>query len=581
MTLPSPRRRRPRRPTPLMYLGAAMIVGTLCCGAPRLFWAFEPAPKTLVDKDLAVEIALQEAEGLYPSPAQSFKDYVAHAQARVDRGLDLNGAAASARKALVLRPNSPQAAALLVQISGASSGHAGVGLETAAGLLQALKLQGELQGDPLLITQGYLALGLGDLVGARTALQAVRESSWTSKRLGFELAMRERRWAEATVLAQEFGQGFEADASSCRVDLERAIARGQLARAEVLVNACLAEGVHDPRLNERLAQLADWTGRPAVAASRYAAAGFGVKAVAVQWQEGILDLTQARLQLTGDSLGERRQRTWMALHEGDFSAALVESKDLRGPPRAAALLKSGAAPEQVRDALEGQDPASQIIAALAFRGTSQELEYWQAALAPWPADPDVLRAWLMAGGEGTRDALMEHLSMLQPGVVLHAQRVPDRIFPIRVFLPAQREQVDCQGSDPCRVLMGDLEDLHDPVYRALVSLERGELRHADRILAQLPPSKRSTGWILARAELNLANNHAHTAQSAVIPLLQSSEAKRILAQAVAQRGRLDSALDTLGGLLQDRPQDQHLWEICWKISAAQAQADLDSAPLAR
>jgi hypothetical protein len=581
MTLPTPRRRRPRRPTPLMYLGAALIVGTLCCGAPRLFWAYEPAPETLVDKDPAVGVSVREAEDLYPNPVQPFKDYVAHAQARVDRGLDLNGAAASARKALVLRPDSPQAAALLVQISGASGGHAGVGLDTAAGLLRALKLQGELQGDPLRVTQGHLALGQGDLVGARMALQGVRESSWTSKRLGLELAMREGRLAEAAVLAQEFGQGFDADASSCRVGLELAIARGQLARAETMVNACLAEGVQDPRLNGRLAQLADWTGRPAVAASRYAAGGLGVEAVAIQWQEGILGLTQARLQLTGDSPGERGQRTWMALHEGDFAAALIESEGLRGPPRAAALLQSGAAPENVRDALEGQDPASQIIAALAHRGTPQELEYWQAAVAPWPADPDVLRAWLIAGGPGTRDALLEHLSSLQPGVVLHARRVPDRMLPIWVLLPAQREQVDCQGSDPCRVLMGDLEDLQDPGFRALVAIELGELRHADRILAPVPASQRSTGWILARAELDLANNHANAAQSAVMPLLQSSGAKRILAQAVAQRGRLDSALDTLGGLLQDLPQDQHLWEICWKISAAQAQADLDSAPLAQ
>ncbi|MFT5585195.1 MAG: hypothetical protein ACI9VR_002783 [Cognaticolwellia sp.] len=581
MTLPTPRRRRPRRPTALMYLAAATIAGALCCGVPSLFWSYEPPLETLVDKDPAVEAVLREAEGMYPDPKQPFEDYVAHAQARVDRGLDLAGAAASARKALVLRPDSPQAAALLVQVSGASAGEAGVDLGQAAAILRALEVQGELQGDQLLLTQGHLALGHEDLVGARTALQGLHEPSWNSKRLALELAMREGRLAKAEVLAEEFRQGFEADASTCRVGLELAIARGQLYKAEDLVNECLAEGVQDPRLNGRLAQLADWTGRPAVAASRYAAAGLGVEAVAVQWQEGILGLAQARAQLSGDSLGERRQRTWMALHEGDAAAALIESEGLRGPTRAAALLRTGAAPERVQEALDGQDSASHVIAALAFRGTPKELGHWQAAVSPWPADPDVLRAWLLAGGEGTRDAALEHLSTLQPGVVLRARRVPDRMLPLWVLLPAQMELADCRGSDPCRVLMGDLEGLQDPVYRALLAVDLGELREAKMILTQVPAIERSTAWILAKAELDLANNKATAAQSAVIPLLQSPGAKRILAQAVAQRGGVGTALETLGGLLQDLPLDQYVWEICWKISAAQAQPDLDSAPPAQ
>ena len=555
--------------------------GALCCGVPSLFWTYEPGPEALPDQDPTVEAVLTQAEALYPEPEQPFGAYLEHAQARVDRGLDLSGAAASARKALVLEPDRAQAAGLLVQISGASGGEAGIDLVQAQALLVALEAQGELKGDALLLTQGQLALGLGDLLGARAALQGVQEPSWNSKRLALELALREGRLEQAQLLAEEFAQVFETDASQCRVEFEQALVLGQLARAEALVNACLSAGVQDPRLNARLAQLADWTGRPAVAASRYAAAGLGVEAVSVQWQEGILGLAQARAQLRGDSPAERTQRTWMALREGDPAAALIESEGLSGTARGAALLQSGAAPDEVLAALTGKDAASQVIAALASRDTAAELGHWQAALEPWPANPDVLRAWLLGGGEGTRQAALAHVDSLEPNLLFGAQSVPDRQSPLWVLLPAQPAVPDCASSDPCKMLMGDLENLQGPVFRALLAIEVGELREAKRILAQVPASQRTPSWVLAQARLDLARNEATAAQAALVPLLQTPGAKTLLAQAVAHRGRLDTALETLGGLLVDQPQDQRVWEICWNISASQAQADLDSAPSAQ
>lgn len=564
-----------------MYLAALAVGGVLCCGVPSMFWSYEPGPAALPDQDPVVEAVLSEAESLYPDPEQPFEAYIEHAQARVDRGLDLPGAAASARKALVLEPDSAQAAGLLVQISGASGGEAGIDLSQARGLLNALEAQGELKGDALLLTQGHLALGQRDLLGARAALQGVEESSWTSKRLALELALREGRLDEAKTIALEFAQSFETDASHCRVELEQAIAVGQLSEAELLVNACLSSGVQDPRLNARLAQLADWTGRPAVAASRYAAAGLGAEAVAVQWQEGILPLAQARAQLRGDSEAEREQRTWMALREGDVAAAMVESEALRGPARGAALLQSGAASAAVLDALDGQDPASQVIAALATRDTPAELSHWQAALEPWPANPEVLRAWLLGGGEGTRQAALAHLETLQPSALLGAKSTAQRSAPIWVLLPLQAEDSACGASDPCRVLMGELDDLQDPLYRALLAIELGEVGQAKRILAQVPSSQRTAAWTLAQAQLNLAKNEATAAQAGLVPMLETPGAKRLLAQAVASRGRTDTAMETLGGLLFDLPQDQRVWEICWEISSSEAHADLDSAPPAQ
>ena len=564
-----------------MYLAVLAIGGALCCGVPSLFWSYEPGPAGLPGQDPAVQAVLTQAEALYPDPEQPFNAYIQHAQARVDRGLDLEGAAASAQKALVLEPKSAQAAGLLVQISGASGGEAGIDLGQAQALLSALEAQGELKGDDLLLTQGYLDFGRGNLLGTKAALQGIQEPTWASKRLSLELAMREGRIAHAESLAAEFGRSFETDASSCRVALEKAVAVGQLAQAELLVNDCLAAGVQDPRLNARLAQLADWTGRPAISAARYAAAGLGVHAVAVQWQEGILPLVQARAQLRGDSPAEREQRTWMALREGDVPAALSESEALLGTARGAALLQSGAAPSVVVEVLDGQDPSGHVIAALATRGTPEELGHWQAALEPWPADPQVLRAWLLGGGEGTRQAALAHLDTLEPSVLLGAKSVPVRRSPIWVLLPPQPLESACASSDPCRVLMGELDELQDPVYRALLALELGELRDAKRILAQVPASQRSVSWTLAQARLNLAKNEATAAQAALVPLLQTPGAKRILAQAVAQRGRLDTALEALGGLLIEQPQDQRVWEICWEISSSQAHVDLDSAPSAQ
>lgn len=546
-----------------------------------MFWSYEPGPAALPDQDPVVEAVLSQAESLYPDPKQPFEAYLEHAQARVDRGLDLSGAAASARKALVLEPDSAQAAGLLVQVSGASGGEEGIDLNQAQGLLSALEAQGELKGDALLLTQGHLALGQGDLLGARAALQGVQEPNWTSKRLGLELALREGRLDQARTLALEFAEGFETDASLCRVELEQAVRIGQLSRAELLVNTCLSAGVQDPRLNARLAQLADWTGRPAVAASRYAAAGLGVDAVAVQWQEGILPLAQARAQLRGDSPAEREQRTWMALREGDVAAALVESEGLTGTARGAALLQSGAAPADVLDALGGQDPASQVIAALATRDTPAELSHWQAALEPWPSNPEVLRAWLLGGGEGTRQAALAHLETLEPNALLGAKSTAQRSAPLWVLLPLQAADPACASSDPCRVLMGELDDLQEPVYGALLAIELGEVGQAKRILAKVPVSQRTASWTLAQAQLNLAKNEATAAQAALVPLLQTPGAKRILAQAVASRGRTDTALETLGGLLLDLPKDQRVWEICWEISSSEAHADLDSAPPAQ
>lgn len=579
MTPPAPRRRRPRRPTPLMVLGAGAVLAVLCCGVPGALWSHDPGPVALPDQDPAVEAVLSQARSRFPEPGQTVPEYLQHARARVDRGVDLEGAADAAMKALVLEPENPHAAGLLIEASGASGGEFGVSLAQAQSLLEAVETQGALEPDLLLLARGHLAMGQGELLTVRSALEGLQQESWGSRRLTLELALLEGRLDDAQPLAEAFVAEQPEDASLCRVDLHRAIAAGQLLAAESSVNACLAAGAQDPRLSARLALLADQTGRPAIAASRYAAAGLRVQALAVQWQEGILSLAQARAQLRGQGVGERTQRTWMALSEGDTAAAMVESEGLEGAPRAAALLRSGATTDAVLGALTHTDPTSEVIAALATRGGPEELGHWQAALAPWPGNPDVLRAWRFLGGEGTQEALQAQLAALPPSVLLGARAVPVRSAPLGVLV-GEVDPAICRD-DPCRVLARDLSSLQGPVFKALVATHLGELNQAKGILAGVPGAQRDAGWALAMAGLDLASEQPTAAQATVVPMLQTPGAKCILAQAVAQRGSTQTALETLGALLQEQAGDQIVWELTWKISSSQAQADLDSTPPAQ
>ncbi|MED5370908.1 MAG: hypothetical protein VX899_07850 [Myxococcota bacterium] len=559
-----------------MWGGFFAACFAFCCGGPAALLSWEPAPPEQPLEAPEIDALAAQAQALHPAPERELEHYLDYARARLERDLDLEGAATASLKALSLDPGDPRAVLLLLQVSGASGGRAGLSLDQAQQVLAVTQEQEGVDPAELALAVGWLALATGDSSSSRSALSEAPES-WRRRRLELELALETQDLDRAERLAESLAQAFELDGARCRVSFRTELGAGRLQQAEDLANACLGEGIQAPGLQRELAELADRTGRPAVAIARYAAAGLTEDAATLRWQEGLGTLPQARGQLRGASASAQSQRAWIALYEGDIEAAWVESDGLEGPARAAVALERGVPPAEVLEMLPGQDPASAVLKARAALGSPQELLYWQAAVATEPSNPEIYRAWLGMGSGETLPAALDALAQRPLLELAQSPAALDRDTPWHLIAgPSWLEILQRVDSDTVRLLAGETEDIQDPLVAAYGRLREGEPQAADRLLGQVPREQRGQDWTIARAMVLLEGGEATAAQALVLPLLRDPGGRRAVVACFHARGQAEEALSALAPMLQERPWDTAIWSLALEISSTMGADPLDS-----
>jgi hypothetical protein len=496
-------------------------------------------------------------------PDQDAAHYAEIVQSRLERRLDLEGAAAAACRRVLLHSDQGAPWMDLAEVSGVTGGRHGLSVEQARRVLEQLRDTS----DPAWVrAHAAVSLAEGRLGVSDHALGSLSDQDWRAQRIALDLALAQHHEERARELVGALRAEWPQDAGACLAEAELLSRSGLVAQAEEIVNGCLAAGTLDPAMAVWLARSADRTGRPAVALARYAAGGATIDAAVVRWQEQVGDdaMTQARAALRGDTVQEAQQRTWLALEDGDPAAALIESAALTGPARVTALIAAdhlGAA----SDAAQGLPGATGSALRARLGSTPQEQDAaWAEALALQPCDGTLLLAWADAG---SRDAAVAAAEACSP-VLLSFYRVPaQRDAPWWLVVP-EMNAAPLTGN--LALLAGNHDALGTPLLRGILAARAGDAAQARRELGRVPKRKRTVDWTLAMALADLADGRTTAAQSTAMDALeQGGDAALIVAaMAMQTRGSDAAAIEVWNTLVDRRPWDAGMAHMRYQASVA-------------
>lgn len=556
------RRRRPRTlPFRWIAVGSVVVLAGLVLGGAGLLLrqvgqADDPMEQPLFD-DLVASCDHVSA------PEESAAHYAEVVQSRLERRLDVEGAASAACRGVLLHPDRPEPWIDLAEVSGVSAGRHGLSVDQARRVLEQLR-------DPTdpAWTRAHAAVALaeGRLGVCDHALASLPEQDWRATRIALDLALAQHHVDRAEELVGALRLEWPQDAGACLAEAELLSRGGRIAQAEQTVNGCLAAGTLDPAMAIWLADSADRTGRPTVALARYAAGGATVDAAILRWQDQVSEdaVAQARAALRGDSTVELQQRTWLALEEGDAAAALVESASLTGPARVAALLAADRRQEAAALARDVPGVTGDVLRAQASETALERDAAWTSALAERPCDGTLLLAWADAGG---LDAAQDAAQACSPVLLSFYRPSVQRSAPWWLLVPQSRAE---PSGGALALIAGDHGALTAPLLKGLVAARAGDAAAARRELGRVPRRKRDADWALAMALADLADGRLTEAQSAAMDALDEGGDAALIVAALAMqaRGSDAAAIEVWNTLVDRRPWDAGLAHMRYQASVA-------------
>jgi len=413
----------------------------------------QPALHGLVLRWSAAEPPVAPAPGGAPPAATGTSSIVERALAADAAGLG-RLAVSTLEAGLVSHADDTELWLLLVGASGRHPEAGGLSEGERAAVLAAVAAEPGGQGSPRLAgARAWDLLARGQALAALEALSAAPPGEVLA--LSARLRAQRELGQDPAAAALALHQAAPADQEACEEAARAALAEGDLAGADAVIQACQAAGVHHPPLDRLEGDVLDAAGEPAAACAAYLRAGTRLHAAAIAIQDDAcgagLSPDQVAAALAEPSPEAALHATWAAVLDGSPDrarqqlTALAALPQADGPPyrlaAAAALLLVGDAAGSLNALRQLQSAQAEVLRGRALAVLGQDTQAAAAleravVAAPWAEAAHRERLAIVARvAPEALPAALADWQAADPVALALSTEEPDRLAPWGALAP--------------------------------------------------------------------------------------------------------------------------------------------------